>query len=182
MYGLPTSRGTRPAGYTRVLIGFLVGLGSGHGAVAAVPDELAGTTWRWVHLSSPTEDISVSEPEHYTLTFNATGLIKLRADCNHGAGGAVFPGPGLIQVNALALTHKMCPEGTLSALFSSDVMQAVGWYLRDGQLCLELRADAGVLWLGAAGRDNTASSGASNNLSTSAGKGQHRFHRQGAGG
>jgi heat shock protein HslJ len=180
MYGLPTSRRTGPSGYTRVLIAFLVGLGSGRAAVAAVPAELAGTTWRWVHFASPTEDVSVSEPEHYTLTFNTTGLIKLRADCNHGAGGAVFPGPGLIQVNALALTHKMCPQGTLSALFSSDITQAVRWYLRDGQLCLELPANAGVLWLGAAGRD--VSSGASNNLSTSGGKGQHRFHRQGAGG
>jgi hypothetical protein len=69
-----------------------------------------------------------------------------------------------------------------SAEVVTDTTQAVRWYLRDGKLCLELPADAGVLWLGAAGRDTAASSGASNNLSTSGGKGQHRFHREGTDG
>lgn len=162
-------------GHARVLIGVLVGFGSGNTASAAVPPELAGTTWRWVRFASLTEDLSVSEPERYTLTFSATGWIKLRADCNHGAGGAVFPGPGLVQVDALALTHKMCPQGTLSALFSSDVTHAVRWYLRDGKLCLELPADAGVLWLGAAGRDSTAPSNTPNNPVS---KGAHHSHRR----
>ena len=138
----------RRTGNARLLIGLIVGLGAGRTAAAAVPAELAGTTWDWVRFASPTEDLSITEPESYTLSFDATGWIRLRADCNHGAGGVGFPGPGRIQINALGLTHKMCPHGTLSARFSSNVTHAVHWYLREGNLCLELPADAGTLWLG----------------------------------
>ena len=143
----PTPRTTLRSGYARVLVGLLICLGSGLTAVAAVPAELVRTTWRWVHFASPTEDFSVSEPDRYTLTFDATGWVKLRADCNHGAGGVTFPGPGLIQINGLALTHTMCPHDTLSDRFSRDIARAVRWYLRDGKLYLELPAGSGSLWL-----------------------------------
>ena len=87
-------------------------------AADPVPAEPAGTTWRWVHFASSAEDFAVAEPERYTLAFTAVGWIRLRADCNHGAGGAVFPKPGVIRIEGVALTRAMCPSGSLGDRFA----------------------------------------------------------------
>ena len=135
------------------LTGFVVGVGALLTAMAAaadpVPAELAGMTWRWVHFASSAEDFAVAEPERYTLAFTAVGWIRLRADCNHGAGGAVFPKPGVIRIEGVALTRAMCPSGSLGDRFARDVARAVRWSIREreSELRLELPADTGTLRL-----------------------------------
>ena len=133
------------------LTGFVVGVGSLLTTMAAaanpVPAKLAGTTWRWVHFASSAEDFAVAEPERYTLAFNAAGWIRLRADCNHGAGGAVFSKPGVIRIEGMALTRAMCPSGSLGDRFARDVARAVRWSIRGSELHLELPVDAGTLRL-----------------------------------
>ena len=133
------------------LTGFVVGVGALLTAMAAaadpVPAELAGMTWRWVHFASSAEDFAVAEPERYTLAFTAVGWIRLRADCNHGAGGAVFPKPSMIRIEEMALTLAMCPSGSLGDRFARDVARAVRWSIRERELHLELPADTGTLRL-----------------------------------
>ena len=133
------------------LTGFVVGVGSLLTTMAAaanpVPAKLAGTTWRWVHFASSAEDFAVAEPERYTLSFNAVGRIGMRADCNRGAGGAVFPKPGVIRIERMALTLAMCPSGSLGDRFARDVARAVRWSIRESELRLELPASAGTMRL-----------------------------------
>ena len=133
------------------LTGFVVGVGSLLTAMAAaagpVPAELAGTTSRWVHFASSAEHFAVAEPELYTPSFNAVGWIGLRADCNHGAGGAVFPKPGVIRIEGMALTLAMCPSGSLGDRFARDVTRAVRWSIHGSELHLKLPVDAGTLRL-----------------------------------
>jgi para-nitrobenzyl esterase len=112
-----------------------------------VPKELARTTWRWVQFASPTENFAVPEPERYTISFDAAGWIKLRADCNRGAGGVTFPSTGAIRVGAIALTRAICPRGLLSDQFAQDVARVIRWSLRDGELYLELPGGSGTLRL-----------------------------------
>ena len=137
--------------WTNVPVGCVIGVGAllttlATVAAKPVPAELAGTTWRWAHFASSAEDFAVAEPERYTLAFDPSGWIRLRADCNHGAGGVTFPQAGVIHIDAIALTRALCPPGSLGGRFARDVARAVRWSLRDSKLYLEL-PEAGALQL-----------------------------------
>jgi len=114
-------------------------------AVPPMPPELAGTTWRWVSLTTPDETLTIAEPERYILRFSDGDRVALRADCNRGAGSVVFPEPGAIRFGALAITRAMCPSGSLGDRFAREVGRAVRWAVHGGELRLELPADAGSL-------------------------------------
>jgi heat shock protein HslJ len=115
--------------------------------VAAMPRELAGTTWRWISFTSASEALTIPEPDRYILTFRGGDNVSLRADCNRGAGNVTFLEPGVIRFGALAITRAMCPPGSLSDRFARDVGRVVRWAVRGGELRLELPEDAGTLRL-----------------------------------
>ena len=45
----------------------------------------------------------------------------------------------------IALTRAMCPPGSLSDRFAKDVGRATSYFVRDGELYLELPVDSGTL-------------------------------------
>lgn len=45
----------------------------------------------------------------------------------------------------IALTRAMCPEGSLSDRFAKEVGRATSYFLKDGDLYLELPIDSGTL-------------------------------------
>jgi para-nitrobenzyl esterase len=114
-------------------------------AVPPMPPELAGTTWRWISLTTPEETLTIAEPERYTLRFLDGDRVALRADCNRGAGSVVFPEPGAVRFGALAITRAMCPTGSLGDRFAREVVRAGRWAIQRGELRLELPGNAGVL-------------------------------------
>ena len=114
-------------------------------AVPPMPPELAGTTWRWISLTTPEDTLTIAEPERYILRFLDGGRVALRADCNRGAGSVVFPEPGATRFGALAITRAMCPTGSLGDRFAREVVRAGRWAIQRGELRLELPGNAGVL-------------------------------------
>jgi heat shock protein HslJ len=113
--------------------------------VAAMPRELAGTTWRWIGFTSALETPTIPEPNRYNLKFRGSDNVSLRADCNRGARNVTFLEPGVIRLGALAITRAMCPPGSLGDRFARDVGRVVRWAVRGGELRLELPEDAGTL-------------------------------------
>lgn len=46
--------------------------------------EIVGTTWQWEAFQDTAEvnDLTVPDPENYTLTLNEDGTASIKADCN----------------------------------------------------------------------------------------------------
>jgi heat shock protein HslJ len=98
-----------------------------------------------VSFTTPVETIPVAAPDRYTLRFEGPGRVALRADCNQGRGTySVHPDRRII-FGPLALTKMACPAGSLSDRFARDVGRAAIWFVRDGDLYLDLPADSGTL-------------------------------------
>jgi para-nitrobenzyl esterase len=114
----------------------------------AVPG-LTGVVWQWAEFQDSAElnDITVPNPANYTLQFNEDGTLNLVADCNVGSTTYTVDGSSLIiNVNTIAITRAMCPEGSLDTqflAFLNDVRTFV--IMEDGRLALNLFADAGNL-------------------------------------
>jgi para-nitrobenzyl esterase len=101
--------------------------------------------WEWVSTTTPVEEIKVDSPDRYTLRLGSDGRLALKADCNRGAGAYAVTGDRALTVKPIALTRAMCPPGSLSDRFAKDVGRATSYFVRDGDLYLELPVDSGTL-------------------------------------
>ena len=47
-------------------------------------NEIVGTTWQWEAFQDTADinNVTVSDPENYTLTLNKDGTASIKADCN----------------------------------------------------------------------------------------------------
>jgi heat shock protein HslJ len=73
------------------------------------PSDLLGGEWRLVNLRLP--DFTVvtpSDPDDFTIQFDADGRIRVQADCN-GCGGEYDLDGDSLQVSNLACTLIACP-------------------------------------------------------------------------
>jgi heat shock protein HslJ len=89
--------------------------------------------------------IDVDQPDRYTIRFGRDGRVALRADCNRGTGGYSVSADHRITFRPIALTRMMCPKGSLSNRFAKEVGRATSYFLKDGDLFLELPVDSGTL-------------------------------------
>ena len=71
--------------------------------------------------------------------------VALKADCNRGSGAYIITGERALTVKPIALTRAMCPQGSLSDRFARDVGRATSYFVKDGDLYLELPVDSGTL-------------------------------------
>jgi heat shock protein HslJ len=107
--------------------------------------DVVDVVWEWVSTTTPVEEVKVDHPDRYTLRLGSDGRLALKADCNRGAGGYAISGDRALNVKPIALTRAMCPPGSLSDRFAQDVGRATSYFLRDGDLYLELPVDSGTL-------------------------------------
>jgi len=110
-----------------------------------MPADVVGVTWQWVSLTTPVERLTVDAPERYTIRFDSAGRVALRADCNRGSGRYSVSADRRITFGPMALTRAMCPAGSLSDRFARDVGRAAIYFLKDGDLYLDLPMDSGTL-------------------------------------
>ena len=122
-----------------------VASGASAQAAAGLPGEMIDVTWEWVSFTTPVEEITVDAPERYTVQFMKDGNVALRADCNRGMASYTAGSDGKLTFGGIALTRAMCPEGSLSNRFVREVERASTYFLRDGDLFLELPVDSGTL-------------------------------------
>jgi heat shock protein HslJ len=110
-----------------------------------VASGLVGITWEWVRfLGGDDSRIEVSDPARYTLTLNADGTYQIKADCNTSVGAYTWdeahltlePGP---------TTLAECAPGSLYSDFLAKLGHVRTYVFDDGQLVLDLWADAGQM-------------------------------------
>jgi heat shock protein HslJ len=114
-------------------------------ADSTLPSDVLAATWEWVSFTTPVEQISVDSPNRYTIRFESGGRAVLRADCNRGTSSYSAGSDRRITFRLIALTRAMCPPGSLSDRFAKEVGRATSYFMKDGDLFLELPVDSGTL-------------------------------------
>lgn len=112
---------------------------------SAVTADLSGSSWKWLQTSSPSSEITrVRTPRRYTVAFLPDGKLKLRLDCNQGAGSYAISGSDL-KIEVATTTRKACPPRSLADRFLADLNRAATYTLTDGNLVITLQADGGEM-------------------------------------
>jgi heat shock protein HslJ len=109
--------------------------------------EVVGTTWQWEAFQDTAgiNDITVSDPEKYTLTINQDGTANIQADCNQVTWAYELGVSQLSFDTTGPSTLAMCAEDSLDQQFLERLGQTATFVIEDGILYLNLWADAGNL-------------------------------------
>ena len=109
--------------------------------------EVVGTTWQWEAFQDTAgiNDITVTDPEKYTLTLNQDGTANIQADCNQVTWAYELDGSQLSFDTIGPSTLAMCAEDSLDQQFLERLGQTATFVIEDGILYLNLWADAGNL-------------------------------------
>ena len=110
-----------------------------------LPVGVVDVTWQWVNLTTPVEQVNVGAPDRYTVRFERTGRAAVRADCKRSATSYAASANRQIVLKPIALTPMMCPPGSLSDRFVKELSRGASYFLKDGDLFLELPVDSGTL-------------------------------------
>lgn len=109
---------------------------------------LVGVTWLWVSFTDPLEQTTIDDPSRYTVTFDeadeGSGQAAIKADCNDVAASYMVDGSS-ISIEAGPSTLAACPEDSLDQQFLSSLSSAVIFFFEEGDLFMDLMADAGTM-------------------------------------
>jgi heat shock protein HslJ len=108
-------------------------------------NEIVGTTWQWEEYQDMAgeNNITVSDPENYTLTLNKDGTASIQADCNQVTWQYELDGSQFIFDTTGPATLAMCAEDSLDQLFLERLSNTATYVLSDGKLFLNLQYDSG---------------------------------------
>ena len=108
---------------------------------------LLAPTWQWEAFQDTADinDITVSDPENYTLTLNKDGTASIQADCNQVTWTYELDGSQLSFDTTGPSTLAMCAEDSLDQQFLERLGYTATFVIEDGTLYLNLFADAGNL-------------------------------------
>ena len=109
--------------------------------------EIVGPTWQWEAFEDTAgiNDITVPDPENYTLTLNQDGTANIQADCNQVTWSFELDGSQLTFDTTGPSTLAMCAEDSLDQQFLERLGNTATFVIEDGTLYLNLLADAGRL-------------------------------------
>ena len=112
--------------------------------------EIIAPTWQWEAFQDTAEvnDLTVSDPENYTLTLNEDGTASIKADCNQVTWTYELAGSQLTFDTTGPATLAMCAKGSLDTQYLQRLGDTATYVLEDGKLYLNLWADAGNLVFG----------------------------------
>lgn len=107
---------------------------------------LAGAQWQWLGTTTPEEPVIVADASRYLITFNEDGTASITADCNQVT--AEFTAEdGALNITPGATTTAACPEDSQGELFVQQLSNAALYFFQDGDLYIDLTADAGTMRL-----------------------------------
>jgi len=112
---------------------------------------LAGSSWQ-LHAIQSMDDAQgttqITDPQRFTLRFDADGRVRLQLDCNRGTGtweaAAAGDDSGSLKFGPIATTRAMCPPPHLDQRVARDLSYVRGYRLKDGKLFMSLMADGGI--------------------------------------
>lgn len=107
--------------------------------------DIIGVPWQWVAFTDPvngTQD--VADPANYSLQFLPSGVVRILADCNRGAGGYKIDGSS-IDIAISAMTRAQCAAGSQSDNFVQRIDAAAVWFMDGENLYIDLFADSGTM-------------------------------------
>jgi heat shock protein HslJ len=101
--------------------------------------------WAWCitrHEAQP--DIVPPAASRYRIRLSKDGTLQVVADCNR-AGGQFRMTGSTLSLRILHSTLAACPPGSLDTVFLQDLQRVSGFFLREGELHLELGGQAGTM-------------------------------------
>jgi heat shock protein HslJ len=104
--------------------------------------------WKWLvsrYTNKP--ESRPADSSHYTLLLLPSGVVKLRNDCNR-AGGSYRMRDSSLTILISSSTMASCPSGSLDGVFLRDLAAVVSFYLKDGNLFLDLKSGSGTMKFG----------------------------------
>ncbi|MCA9869300.1 MAG: META domain-containing protein [Anaerolineae bacterium] len=107
--------------------------------------DILNKPWQWVAFTDPingTQD--VANPASYTVQFQSSGIARILADCNHGAGGYTIDGSS-ISIEIGAMTRAQCAADSQGDTFTQYLGGAATWFVDGEDLYIDLFADAGTM-------------------------------------
>ncbi len=106
---------------------------------------LPGVRWAW-DGSQYNNDTAVKAKEgrEYSLIFLADGSLKIKADCNNVSAGYRSEGKNL-SIHPGPSTMMACGADSQDQQFLRDLNGVAGWFLKKGDLYLDMKADAGTM-------------------------------------
>ena len=115
---------------------------------AGATSDIIGKTWQWVEFqdTAGVNDITVDQPDKYTLTLQADGQYTVQADCNRATGAFSLNGSSL-ALSAGPTTLAECGPESLSNQYLQLLGDVVTYVTTDdGRLVLNLKLDAGNMF------------------------------------
>jgi putative lipoprotein len=114
--------------------------------------EIAGVTWQWEAFQDQSDgegsDITVPNPDAYTLTLQPDGTAAIKADCNLVSWTYTLEGSSLSFNTLGPSTLAFCPEPSLSDQYLALLGDTATFVTEGGKLILNLMADAGNMIFG----------------------------------
>ncbi|HMQ54972.1 MAG TPA: META domain-containing protein [Anaerolineae bacterium] len=107
--------------------------------------DLTGSTWQWVGLTDPVQQVEIEQPENYTLTFQPDGTLQIKADCNNASAGYTAAEEGSLSVQPGITTLALCGPESRSEELVQKLGFAANYFFQDGHLFIDLMADGGTL-------------------------------------
>jgi heat shock protein HslJ len=114
-------------------------------ASAATDDNLLGIVWKWQQTLYNNDQRAVpNDPSGYTIVFQPDGTLAIRADCNRAGGNYTLENSSL-NITVTHSTRAMCPPDSLEQTFLKDLDAATIYFMRKGQLYIDLKYDTGTM-------------------------------------
>lgn len=114
-------------------------------AAVAMTASLTGTTWQWVALTDPMQQVEIDAPESYTLTFLDDGLLQIQADCNQATASYTVSDDGRLTITPGIMTLARCGPASRSEELIQKLGFAARYFFQDGHLFIDLMSDGGTL-------------------------------------
>jgi heat shock protein HslJ len=113
--------------------------------VAAAEGGITGIVWKWRQsLYNNDQRAAPDDPSRYTIVFQPDGSLNIRVDCNR-AGGKYSLQKSALTIEVTHSTRAACPPDSLEQTFLKNLNAAAIYFMRDGQLYIDLKYDSGTM-------------------------------------
>jgi heat shock protein HslJ len=117
------------------------------GTVAVQPEnlsEITGVVWAWQELTTPDEQVTIDNPDKYTIEFLSGDQITVLADCNSGAGTYDL-NRNQLAIDITSTTLALCAPESQSDRFFRNLNAAASYFMENDNLFIEQYADGGTM-------------------------------------